>query len=65
VNSDQSVEGPCLGYTSGPGWDACTGLGVLDGTKLLGALLNLRANQVTLGLDGDDSGQQKTDGVWA
>ena len=26
------------GYPSGPGWDACTGLGVIDGGALLGAL---------------------------
>ncbi len=26
------------GYTSGPGWDACTGLGSIDGSALLGAL---------------------------
>jgi kumamolisin len=25
-------------YQAGPGWDACTGLGVVDGTKLLNAL---------------------------
>jgi kumamolisin len=27
-----------LGYTSGPGWDACTGWGRLNGAKLLSAL---------------------------
>ena len=26
------------GYPSGPGWDACTGLGVIDGGALLAAL---------------------------
>ena len=26
------------GYPSGPGWDACTGLGVIDGSALLAAL---------------------------
>ena len=26
------------GYPAGPGWDACTGLGSPDGTKLLQAL---------------------------
>jgi hypothetical protein len=26
------------GYHSGPGWDACTGLGVIDGNALLAAL---------------------------
>lgn len=65
VNSDQSIGGPSRGYTSGPGWDACTGLGVLDGTRLLGALQNLHANQVTLGVNRDHSGQEETDGVRA
>jgi kumamolisin len=26
------------GYKSGPGWDACTGLGSIDGSQLLAAL---------------------------
>jgi kumamolisin len=41
TNQDGTIGGPSLGYTSGPGWDACTGLGVLDGTRLLDALQNL------------------------
>lgn len=48
VNQDGTTGGPSRGYTSGPGWDACTGLGVLDGTRLLGALQSLHAQQVTL-----------------
>jgi kumamolisin len=40
-NQDGTIGGPSRGYTSGPGWDACTGLGVLDGTRLLDALQNL------------------------
>ena len=47
ANQDGTTGGPSRGYTSGPGWDACTGLGVLDGTRFLGALQSL-ANQVTL-----------------
>ena len=27
-----------VGYTAGPGWDACTGLGSPNGTALLAAL---------------------------
>jgi hypothetical protein len=46
VNQDGTTGGPSLGYTSGAGWDACTGLGVLDGTKLLAALQSLTANKV-------------------
>jgi kumamolisin len=32
-------------YTAGPGWDACTGLGVPDGTALLAALVAARGNK--------------------
>jgi kumamolisin len=32
------VEGDNGAYKAGPGWDACTGLGSVDGTKLLKAL---------------------------
>jgi subtilase family serine protease len=46
VNQDGTTGRPSPGYTSGAGWDACTGLGVLDGTKLLAALQSLAANKV-------------------
>ena len=37
VEGNNDVEG--LGkYKAGPGWDACTGLGTPDGTKLMQAL---------------------------
>jgi kumamolisin len=32
------VSGDNGGYSAGPGWDACTGLGTPDGTALLAAL---------------------------
>ncbi len=32
------VDGNNNGYSAGPGWDACTGWGAADGTKLLAAL---------------------------
>jgi kumamolisin len=38
TNTDGSVGGPSLGYSSGPGWDACTGWGSIDGSALLSAL---------------------------
>jgi kumamolisin len=38
TNADGSVGGPSLGYTSGPGWDACTGWGSINGNALLNAL---------------------------
>jgi kumamolisin len=33
-----NATGDAPGYKSGPGWDACTGLGSIDGSKLLTAL---------------------------
>ncbi len=38
TNPDGSTGGPSLGYTSGPGWDACTGWGSINGNALLNAL---------------------------
>jgi kumamolisin len=38
TNADGSVGGPSLGYSSGPGWDACTGWGSINGEALLSAL---------------------------
>ena len=35
------VSGSNNGYAAGPGWDACTGWGSVDGTKLLNALKSL------------------------
>ena len=32
-------QGNLAGYPSGPGWDACTGLGTIDGTKLQDLLI--------------------------
>lgn len=37
-NEDGSTGGPSPGYTSGAGWDACTGWGSIDGSALLSAL---------------------------
>jgi len=39
VQGDNKPVGTSLGYPAGTGWDACTGLGVPDGAKLLNALL--------------------------
>jgi kumamolisin len=35
------TDGDNNGYAAGPGWDACTGWGSVDGTKLLNALQSL------------------------
>jgi len=39
------------GYPSGPGWDACTGLGVIDGGALLAALQGVFAPDLQFILD--------------
>jgi hypothetical protein len=51
------------GYTSGPGWDACTGLGVVNGEGLLGQLQTLYATSVSIGLDRDHYGQDEIDAL--
>jgi kumamolisin len=33
-----NATGEAPGYKSGPGWDACTGLGSINGSKLFAAL---------------------------
>ena len=65
IDANGNTQGPSLGYTSGPGWDACTGLGVLDGASLLGALQDLYAKAVTLSLERDHFGQDEIDGIRA
>jgi hypothetical protein len=43
--NNDSVDTPDSPYfTAGPGWDACTGLGSLDGTKLLKGITSLLYN---------------------
>ena len=59
-DSDGTLDGPSPGYTSGAGWDACTGLGGLDGNQLLNALATqmfatqkyyFQSNKKSFGLD--------------
>lgn len=38
VQGDNDIDGTLHKYKAGAGWDACTGLGTPDGTKLLRAL---------------------------
>ena len=49
------------GYTSGPGWDACTGLGVVNGQNLLSCLQGIYAKSVTITTDRDHFGQDEVD----
>jgi kumamolisin len=43
------TEGNNGAYAASPGWDACTGLGSPDGTKLLGALSGSSAQAKSAG----------------
>jgi kumamolisin len=38
ITAGNNVVAPAAGYSAGPGYDACTGLGRLDGAALLSAL---------------------------
>jgi len=38
TDGDNKVGKDNIGYSAGPGWDACTGLGSPDGQRLLNAL---------------------------
>ncbi len=51
------------GYTSGPGWDACTGWGVLDGGALLVYLKGIYTQSVTITTDRDHYGQDEIDAL--
>jgi hypothetical protein len=45
------------GYPSGPGWDACTGLGVIDGGALLAALQAVATQSCELVIDRSEIGE--------
>jgi hypothetical protein len=47
------------GYVSGPGWDACTGLGVLDGDALLSTLQMIFQKTMTIIMRRDTFGQNE------
>jgi kumamolisin len=40
TDGDNNPQGSDVGYSAGPGWNACTGLGVPNGESLLAALRN-------------------------
>ena len=55
-NSERSY--PAVkGYPSGPGWDACTGLGVIDGGALLAAIQGVSLKDCQFILDRTEIGQ--------
>jgi hypothetical protein len=47
------------GYPSGPGWDACSGLGVIDGGALLGALQSVYNKDCQFILDRTEIGEDE------
>jgi hypothetical protein len=51
------------GYTAGPGWDACTGWGVIDGNLLLDALQILYRKSVSFVTDRSTYGQDEIDAL--
>jgi hypothetical protein len=55
--------GASPGYPSGPGWDACTGLGVVDGTALLGVLQGLFAKKTFFILERSTVGKDEVDSL--
>jgi hypothetical protein len=48
-------------YTAGPGWDACTGWGSVDGTRMLNAFKVLYQKSCTFILDRSTFGQDEVD----
>jgi Pro-kumamolisin, activation domain len=58
-----NASGGAPGYTSGPGWDACTGLGVIDGSALLAQLQAIYTKSVTIALDRDHFSQDEIDAL--
>ncbi len=57
VTTDSGGTSP--GYTSGPGWDACTGWGTINGATLLSALQPIYQKSVSLILDRSTFGQDE------
>lgn len=51
--------GVVTGYPSLPGWDACTGLGVIDGSALLGALQSVFAKNCQFIVDHSQIGKDE------
>jgi hypothetical protein len=50
-------------YTSGPGWDACTGWGVINGGALLAQLQTLFTKSCMIATDRDHYGQDEIDAL--
>jgi hypothetical protein len=62
VNNQWSQEAKTApSYTSGPGWDACTGLGRIDGGALLNAFKQIYAKRCTFIINRDPLGQDEID----
>ena len=55
--------GASPGYPSGPGWDACTGLGVVDGSALLSVLEGLFTKKVFFIMERSTFGKDEVDSL--
>jgi hypothetical protein len=55
--------GASPGYPSGPGWDACTGLGVVDGSALLSVLQGLFTKKAFFIIERSTFGKDEVDSL--
>ncbi len=62
-NNDPNASPDSPYYSAGPGWDACTGWGSVDGTKLLNAFKRLYQKSCSFIMDRSTFGQDEVDVV--
>ena len=62
-NNDPNFNPDSLYYSAGAGWDACTGWGSIDGTKLLNAFQRLYQKSCSFILDRSTFGKDEVDVV--
>jgi len=63
ADNASNATGGAPGYTAGPGWDAATGLGVVDGQGLLAALTARFMKEVTIITDRSTFGKDEIDAM--
>src|SRR5262252_2123773 len=63
ADNASNATGGAPGYTAGPGWDAATGLGVVDGQGLLAALTARFTKEVTIITDRSTFGKDEIDAM--
>jgi hypothetical protein len=62
-NNDPNASPDSPFYAAGPGWDACTGWGSIDGTKMLNAFMRLYQKSCSFILDRSTFGKDEVDVV--